>query len=228
VTCAGTASAVSDKERYMRKRMSRLAIGVIAAQAAMHAGAAVLDFEGLPIFGSAPNESGGYFSDLAGAEYNGFRFGNTAAQSWYWNPNPDADPLGAYNASSGRMWVGSFTGSSTTSAITSATAFVFNGASFAGYEPITYELSLNNTVVFSSSTSCVLTTTHQFCASGYSGLVDSVVIKSNPAFADTYFAMDDFTYNEPVATVPVPATGALVAGSLALLALTRRHRGRAA
>jgi hypothetical protein len=201
----------------MKNSLTRIALGIAVALSAAQAGAAVLNFDDLG--------PGSYFSGLTNAEYRGFRFGDTTTANWFWNDTvPATSP---FTASSGNTWLG-LLGGNPAPAITSAVDFVFNGASFAGFEFIFYKLYLDgNEVSSSNATPCVLGSTHTFCASDYSGMVDSVVIFSNPGFPDSYYAMDDFTYNAS-ATVSEPGSFALVAGALVALGTAARRRRKAA
>lgn len=111
-------------------------------------------------------------------------------------------------------------------AITSTVDFVFDGASFAGFESVRYVLSLDGAEVFTSN-ACALTVAHAFCSSGYGGLVDKVVIESvnPPGVNGIFFAMDNFTYSTAVAgTVPEPAGLALTAAALGLAGWAGRRR----
>lgn len=95
----------------------------------------------------------------------------------------------------------------------------FNGAYFSGpdgFSTVEFDLYLGGTL---ESTSGSLSTNSipAFLASGYSGLVDKVVVADS--FAADVFAMDNVTYNE----LPEPSTMTLVSTALlGFVALLRR------
>ncbi len=103
------------------------------------------------------------------------------------------------------------------------TPFTFDGAYFAGFDKIKYELSLGGSVVYTSpSPSADLSGVPVFIASGYAGPVDSVVIVI--LGTQGFYVMDDFTYNS--ALIPEPASlGMVCAGLLMLGGVMRRRKG---
>ncbi len=196
------------------------------------ASAIVLTFDDLPITGTPPNATGAYFDSLPSATYNGFSFANQSGNRWFWNPNRDLVPGGPFNGVNDSTWVGVDTtatpegaSDNVAPAITSAVDFNFDGASFAGFDPVRFKLYLDGALV-STSIGCSLTNVSTFCASGYSGLVDTVVIENlTPAGVPpgAYFSMDNFTYNT-VSAVPVPGALMLLASGLPVLARYSRRR----
>ncbi len=107
-------------------------------------------------------------------------------------------------------------------AISSATPFVFEGASFSGYSGVTFELYLGGNLVHTSATlpdaPDVDPYMPTFLASGYSFAVDTVKVSGVQGF----FAMDDFQYQ--AAPIPEPATYAmLIFGLLAVSGLAKRR-----
>ncbi len=182
---------------------------------AQAASASVLTFDDLPA-GEA------FFT----SSYHGFNFGNNDPQTnpWFWSDysptpyTPFSSPT--YVATDYTLYDG--TPLKPTQAITSvgAVPFTFDGAYFAGFDTIEYQLSLGGNVVYTSSApSAALSGTPIFVASGYAGQVDSVVIIGTQG----YYVMDNFTYN--TAAVPEPASLALVSvGLLGLGAAMRRRK----
>ncbi|WP_222617011.1 PEP-CTERM sorting domain-containing protein [Mitsuaria sp. TWR114] len=112
-----------------------------------------------------------------------------------------------------------FDGSSATSAIGFLTPSTFQGAWFAGFDGVNIAIDLYRGGLLVASTSTLnLGETPAFLASGYTGLVDRLVFRSNdPAF----FVMDDLSF---AAAVPEPASGALALAGLAVAALVIRRR----
>lgn len=178
------------------------------------------------------------FEDLTGTQYfgagyHGFNFGNLdpATNDWYWS---DAVAL-PFTAHSGSTSVATdyslYAGLPFEAAggISSATPFVFSGAWFAGEAlnadgssaRVQYQLFRQGALVHTSATSAALSGSPLFHVSGYSGVIDTVVI----AGPQGYFVMDDFVY----APVPEPAAALLAALGLPLLgAAVRRSRAHAA
>lgn len=190
---------------------SLCAIALIATVPAVRAD--VLTFDDLP---SGP----AFFI----ANYHGFQFGTNDPQTTAWFHTDEASPF--YVPHSGSTYIATdftlyqvdpFT---TTQPISSTTAFVFDGAWFSGGEQVHYELYSGGSLVFTSADSAVLTDVPIFVASGYAGLVDSVVIYGHQGF----YVLDDFTYNARATDVPEPSGIALLGiGALACV-LARRRR----
>ena len=190
------------------------------ALASLGAQATVLTFE------DRPDAAGPLFFD---GTYQGFDFGDN---------NPDTNAWASNNANfathSGNRYVatdstlyptldvnapGPLYG---TQAITSAQAFVFDGAWFSGFGKIRYDLYLGTQFLGSSDESADLSASLSvFVASGYTGLVDKVVVFGYQGF----YALDDFTFNSLNDTeVPEPGSLALVllAGAAGAGAVHRR------
>jgi hypothetical protein len=103
---------------------------------------------------------------------------------------------------------------------------VFNGAAFSGYPntDVSFDLYLGATLVHTSS-SLAPTSTPAFLSSGYSGLVDRVVIRdAGPADVLGSFVVDNVTFG-PAGSVVEPAAWAmLLVGFTGLGALLRSRR----
>lgn len=97
----------------------------------------------------------------------------------------------------------------------------FQGAWFSGLDgaTVTFQLYSGSQLVATSAT-LDPSATPTFLASGYAGLVDSVVI-SSPYQAS--FAMDDFTFAQ---AVPEPGSYALMLAGLGAVTLVMRRRSR--
>ena len=107
--------------------------------------------------------------------------------------------------------------------ITSATPFIFEGASFSGYSGVTFELYRGGNLVHTSATlpdaPDVDPYMSTFLASGYSFAVDTVKVSGVQGF----YAMDDFQYQ--AGPIPEPATYAmLIFGLLAVGGAVMRRR----
>jgi hypothetical protein len=104
------------------------------------------------------------------------------------------------------------------------TPVTFEGAYFAGYDiaPVTFQLSLGGALVATSAT-LTPSATPVFLSSGYSGLVDTVIVASP---RHNFFVMDDFTFNQ-ASTVPEPETWALMLAGFVAIGLLRRPRKQA-
>ena len=177
-------------------------IAATLAFAAPWVSATVLTFDDLGSDGLVPSNYGGL--DWSASSW--FNFGGEQA--------PFSAHSGSYRATLG------WDGSTDTSAIGFGAANTFAGAWFAGYEGVSvgFDLYYQGALVGSSS-ALALNATSSFLSSGYTGLVDRVLVHSNdPA----NFVMDDFTIGSPV---PEPVTAVLMLAGLGLVgAATGRRR----
>ena len=108
-------------------------------------------------------------------------------------------------------------------AITAASPFRFDGASFSGYSGVTFELYWNGSLVHTSDrlpdAPGAIPYAPTFLASGYSGEVDKVVVVG----VQGYYSMDDLEYT--ALPVPEPTSFALIGiGLIAVGALTRSRK----
>lgn len=95
----------------------------------------------------------------------------------------------------------------------------FQGAWFAGYEDVTVTFQLyDHGHLVATSATLATSATPAWLDSGYTGLVDEVVVSSS---AQGGFVMDDFTF---APAVPEPAMAALMAAGLLTLAATAIRR----
>lgn len=186
--------------RSLSTLFTRACLPLVLAMAAPFASATVVTFDDLTDDGLVP-------ADYAGLDWS--------ASSWF-QYGGEQSP---YTPHSGdrRATLG-FDGSSATSAIGFLTPSSFQGAWFAGFDGVNVAIDLYFAGSLVASTSLLnLSDSPAFLGSGYAGLVDRLVFRSNdPAF----FVMDDLTFS----AVPEPASGALALGGLAVAALVIRRR----
>jgi len=187
--------------RVVQSVVQRACLPLLLAVAAPFASATVVTFDDLTDDGLVP-------ANYAGLDWS--------ASSWF-QFSGEQSP---YTAHSGdrRATLG-FDGSSATSAIGFLTPSTFQGAWFAGFDGVNVAIDLYfGGSLVASTTTLGLSDSPTFLSSGYAGLVDRLVFRSNdPAF----FVMDDLTFTS---AVPEPASGALALGGLAVAALVIRRR----
>ena len=187
--------------RAIAHAVSRACLPLALAIAAPFASATVVTFDDLTDDGFVP------------ANYAGLVW---SASSWFQYAGEQAP----YTPHSGdrRATLG-FDGSSATSAIGFLSPSTFQGAWFSGFDGVNVAIDLYLGGALVASTSLLnLSDSPAFLTSGYTGLVDRLVFRSNdPAF----FVMDDLTY---ASAVPDPASGALALGGLAVAVLVIRRR----
>ena len=194
--------------------MRKLLLTLLTVAASSPAAATVLNFDDLTGIS--------YFT----SNYGGFRLGtnNIADTAWFHSD----EQTSFYAARSGSEYVATdfqlYTSNpfTTTQPISNTTPFVFNGAYFSGSDSVHYLLYLGNSLVYTSAPSADLTETPTFVASGYNGLVNSVVIYGHQGF----YALDDFTYNVPPVTpsVPEPATWAMMMVGMGAVGFAMRRK----
>ncbi len=180
---------------------ARACLPLTLALAASFASATVVTFDDLGSDGLVP-------ADYAGLDWSG--------SSWFQYAGEQAP----YTPHSGdrRATLG-FDGGSATSAIGFLTPSTFQGAWFAGFQGVNVAIDLYFGGQLVASTATLdLGDSPAFLGSGYNGLVDRLVFRTN---APAFFVMDDLSF---ASAVPEPASGALALGGLAVAALVIRRR----
>ena len=187
----------------MNRLISHLALAFACAAAAPFASATVLTFDDITT------------DDLVAANYGGLDW---SAGDWFAFGGEQAP----FTAHSGDVRITSgFGDADAATAIGLGDGKTFQGAWFAGYEDVdvTFKLYEHGTLVATSST-LATSAAPAWLASGYTGLVDEVIVSSADQGA---WVMDDLTFS---AAVPEPASMALMTGGLLVLAaVARRRRG---
>jgi hypothetical protein len=175
--------------------LTRLALAFSALTGVQTALAATFDFENL-------DPSPAIF-DVMPSPYGGFSF-----TGWYYGPDMVYTPAsGAVDLFTDYADPGNPDNFVITvnNAISSATPFIFEGASFSGYSGVKFELFLNGNLVHTSQplpdAPDLAPYMPTFLASGYNLAVDTVKVSGVQGF----YAMDDFTYSA-ITSVPEPAS----------------------
>jgi hypothetical protein len=179
----------------------------IGSSRSAEAGVVVVDFDDLKGFGSVPDGYGGI---------------NWGGQWTYYDS--DQDP---FNPASGLTRV--FPGAPSPddpydwiyfneASFSFLENVVFQGAAFAGYPyDVSFQLYLNGNLVH-TSTAIQPSEDPSFLASGYSGLVDKVVVFTTAPSGEVYYVMDDVKY-ETLSSVPEPTSVVMLGVGGLMLAL---------
>ena len=127
-----------------------------------------------------------------------------------------SDPPSPYNAHSGnaRIYTNDELGSWTFDSPVS-----FDGAWFAGYYSLSYDLFSQGQLVASSGT-IELSDVSTFLGNSYTGLIDKVVVNGTT----DYYVADDITFNANSGAVPEPASWALLIAGFAMTGVAMRRR----
>ena len=185
----------------MKRLLTSLSLAFASLAAAPMASATVLTFDDLPDGGVPANYGGLDWSAGDWSVFSGEQAPFTAHSggSRITTGFDDVDALATIDIGGGKT---------------------FQGAWFSGFEDVsvTFELYDHGVQVGTSST-LAASATPTWLASGYAGLVDTVVVASGDQGAS--WVLDDLTF---AAAVPEPGSTALMAGGLLLLAaVARRH-----
>ena len=158
--------------------------------------------------------------DSVPAGYGGFTF-----SGWFYGPDvsytPASGTIDLFTDYADPLDPGNYV-ISTNNLITRTASFYFDGAWFAGFSGVSFELYWGGALVHLSSWIADATGgpyAPTFLDSGYAGLVDGVSVRGVQGF----YAMDDFTFHEASA-VSAPGTAGLVALAFGAGALARRVR----
>ena len=158
------------------------------------------------------------FDDLGGGQIPVNYGGLIWNESWWTNSGiqppytASSPPVTAtsYDNMNGVSWTG-------LSYIDFPAPTVFNGAYFAGYFTVRYDLYSNGTLVLSTP-DVAIGETPIFIPSQFSGAIDRVQIQGGQG----YFVMDDFSFG----VIPEPSTYMLLGLGVAIVGLWQRKRLR--
>lgn len=195
---------------YFRFRVLVAALGLTLSAGV---NAAILSFEDL-------DPSPASF-DVMPSPYSGFTF-----SGWFFGPDtlytPASGVIDLFTDYADPNDPGAYVITSN-NAITSASPFIFEGATFSGYSGVTFELYLGGNLVHTSATLADAVGPAAYLptvlASGYGLAVDTVKVSG----VQGYYSMDDFSY-QAIAAVPEPGTFALLGLGLGVVALRAKRR----
>jgi opacity protein-like surface antigen len=185
----------------MKRLLSHLALALAGLASTSFASATVLNFDDITA------------DDFVSANYGGLDW---SAGDWFAYGQEQAP----YTPHSGDVRIASgFGDPDSATAIGLGSGMTFQGAWFAGLEgaTVTFQLYDHGTLVATSAT-LDPSATPTWLASGYTGLVDKILVSSPDQGS---FVMDDLTF---AAAVPEPASMTLMFGGLLALAAVARRR----
>lgn len=162
--------------------------------------------------------------DVMPLPYAGFAF-----SGWYYGPDtqyvPGSGSIDLFTDYADPADPGAYVITSN-NAVSSATPFIFDGATFSGYSGVTFELYLGGERVHTSATLADAAGPDPYLPtvlpSGYDLAVDTVRVSG----VQGYFVMDDFSYH--AAAVPEPASMALFGLGLGFMLLAISARAASA
>lgn len=178
----------------MRKLLFALALGASFLPAL--ANATVVDFEDLA--------DGAVTGVYGGIDFSEGNWNNYSSPQFPYTPSSGTHRI--YNFSEPASWQ-------------FAAPVSFQGAFFAGYNTLKYDLYLGGSLVGSSGV-LALSSASTFLGNSYAGLTDKVVIQGTT----DYYVADDITYNNGGGAVPEPATWAMMIAGFGLAGAALRRR----